>query len=1650
MLHGSRIASDEAAFAFENPQKIAVAGDGLGADLITVPDAHLLFNGDFQRSGPDLKIVGQDGQSLLVPNYFKGEKNPTLLSPEGAALTGDIVEALAGPRAPGQYAQAGAQTSDQPAIGRVEQVAGNATIVRNGVAITANQGDVVRKGDVVQTGSDGQIAVLFADGSTFSLSASARMVLNDFVYQSGGSNNSALISLVQGTIGFVAGQVAKTGDMRVETPVATMGIRGTAVLVEISANNGQTKFSVLVEPNGTTGSFNLYDKSSGALLGTVNNSTIGWVVSPAGPLQVIAQQVQKSPGEVQQELNYFQTIFNLFNNGQTNPFVPEQRTDNPNPQNTNGTGTQFTVNQPNNPVNPNNSNSPDSIIVTVTPVNTGNGGDMPGPNNANLPELLPQNFPLPLGTTILGSAGNDILTGTAGNDFIFAGAGDDIIIAGHGGGDDFYDGGDGFDTIAFPSANQSITFHLNLEIRDNKLVSTAFNPGETGADVFVDMEKVVGGSGNDVFVLHDRFDWQLDGGAGVDTLRLAENLGFRDYQQDGPEATNFEILDLNDGAGAAFANEVDFDFHGTNEMTAENYIRVIGGANDKINLIDASPEHPDGRWVLLQTFEPPVFGDTLTATVTFDTWVYVSGETTLFTIYVDQDVAVNVIEDINVVVHTEDGYNLSTAYDDLANLDELDIDIEAGTITGESNGKWFVWTVENVGWDGEEFDLSDARITGISVYNFSDYILGDLLLTLEDFDIPVLQLDAALAAYVASEYDDTSALDAIFGNASYNVLGNEGNDVLTGGFYRDVIDGGGGDDTMTGGLGADVFIYNGGNDTVTDFSIASDDRIDLTAFNHIQSMRDIGPLAYYDEESGDTIIDFDNGNTLTLKNVNLDDLTDNDFIFNAPPEVTFTPPINLVEAGENEPGGDVSSTILNVSDANGDKVTFNATSWSAPQGAVAFNGHYYTFDPTPVSWAAARQAALEMGGYLVNITSAGENGFVQWLSFYNSVWIGATDDGHEGTWVWIDGPEAGLAFWTAEDGPLPGAYTNWNVGESSVEPTNGGDGEHFAHIYEIGTWNDVASQTIYGSTAFGYVVEFSTFTRTGVYGSVTYNVDTGELIYTLDNEDPDTEALATGQTVTDNFDLTFVDENGAQTTKTVTFTIEGSNDATDGPNNPPETNEATGSGSEDSMIEIVLSGSDVEDPLSGFRLTTVPPNGQLYADSAGTIPLGDSGGADVPAGEGDSATIYFRPNANWNGSTSFHYVAIDQEGAWGPLVEVPITVAAVNDAPVADPYYFTDRNATTGENFTYTLTSKTFSDIDSGDTLTYSARLVVDGAYETDLPEWLSFDPQTRTFSGTPPAGETGEFEIRVIATDLAGATASESFTLTIEEGEGGNESGTVIVNVESENGLFTPTVYVDLLDADVLTVDESGRIYLVAQGDPQSETGADRYYRVSGPDLGTSMESGELVLTGGTITQIELFSDRGFEIRVANATGYNISATDLQAAIDTYDNGGGAGDYFALFEPYAYVMNGGDGMDILFGGSQNDTLNGSGSSDMLAGMGGDDTLDGGAGLDIINGGTGNDTLTGGGDLDAFIFSPGDGHDTITDFNTEAASPNQDWVTFSGFGELSLGDLTFEDLEGDVTGTIVHITGDQSITFVGVDSLTLQQAAQSTFFFPNT
>jgi len=277
----------------------SVSAHGAPVGAIVVPDAQLLFNGDFKRSGVDL-ILSRDDRELVLQDYFKGEKRAALSSPDGAHLTGDIIDALTGHQ---QFAQAGGGASAGKVIGHLTKLIGSASAIRNGVSIILNNGDNVEKGDVVQSGSSSTVGITFIDGTVFGLSSNARMVLNEMVYDPNGSNNSSLLSLVAGTISFVAGETAKHGDMKVDTPVATMGIRGTAVLVEIDFDvPGQggapaAKFQVLVEPDGTTGRYVLFDKLTLAPIATVDQAGVvkslsqGILTSYSAPLSPDVQKL---------------------------------------------------------------------------------------------------------------------------------------------------------------------------------------------------------------------------------------------------------------------------------------------------------------------------------------------------------------------------------------------------------------------------------------------------------------------------------------------------------------------------------------------------------------------------------------------------------------------------------------------------------------------------------------------------------------------------------------------------------------------------------------------------------------------------------------------------------------------------------------------------------------------------------------------------------------------------------------------------------------------------------------------------------------------------------------------------------------------------------------------------------------------------------------------------------------------------------------------------------------------------------------------------------------------------------------------------------------------------------------------------------------
>ncbi|MBZ0139866.1 MAG: peptidoglycan DD-metalloendopeptidase family protein, partial [Pseudorhodoplanes sp.] len=448
--------------------------------------------------------------------------------------------------------------------------------------------------------------------------------------------------------------------MRVDTPVATMGIRGTAVLVEINANNGQTKFSVMVEPNGTVGSFNLYDKGTGTLIATVNNSTVGWVVTPTGPLQVIAQQVQKTQVELARELSIVQQVFQIFNQGQQNPFDPSQppqqqqptdpsnRGDNPNPQNTQtAQGTQFipsndgvitvTVTQPAGGGGSNNSQSSNNSSNSNSS-SSGTGTSSTDTTTADTDSTSSVTY-------IFGTDGNDILTGTANDDLLYAFGGDDIIIAGHGGGDDYYEGGGGFDEIRFTSTELGVEFHLNVTTVNGVKVSTATGVTETGTDTFVGIEKIVGGSGDDVFVLYDDADWKIDGREGFDIIRLAGDLDLTQESSD-LYASNIELLDLDQN----LSNLVRFTVGDIRTADSEmNALRVHADAGDAIELSDryeVDGQLIEGEW--RQSTQAVIFEDGYSDGRTFRQWEFVSRANdvpvTLATLYVQDTAPVSVVD----------------------------------------------------------------------------------------------------------------------------------------------------------------------------------------------------------------------------------------------------------------------------------------------------------------------------------------------------------------------------------------------------------------------------------------------------------------------------------------------------------------------------------------------------------------------------------------------------------------------------------------------------------------------------------------------------------------------------------------------------------------------------------------------------------------------------------------------------------------------------------------------------------------------------------------------------------------------------------------------------------------------------------------------
>jgi uncharacterized delta-60 repeat protein len=134
---------------------------------------------------------------------------------------------------------------------------------------------------------------------------------------------------------------------------------------------------------------------------------------------------------------------------------------------------------------------------------------------------------------------------------------------------------------------------------------------------------------------------------------------------------------------------------------------------------------------------------------------------------------------------------------------------------------------------------------------------------------------------------------------------------------------------------------------------------------------------------------------------------------------------------------------------------------------------------------------------------------------------------------------------------------------------------------------------------------------------------------------------------------------------------------------------------------------------------------------------------------GTAPNLTYTPALNYNGPDSFTFKVND--GTVDSTTEtVSITVAPVNDAPLV-AITIPDQAGQYGSPFAFIFAANPFTDVDVGQTLSYTA---------SGLPAWLSFDVNTRTLSGTP--GVAGTFPIIVTAADNASPALSASATFTL------------------------------------------------------------------------------------------------------------------------------------------------------------------------------------------------------------------------------------------------------------------------------------------------
>ena len=128
-----------------------------------------------------------------------------------------------------------AATAPENEVARVKTFSGKVSIARFEKVIPVGMDEKIYRGDSLQTGENGALGITFKDNTTLSLGPNSVVIVNEFLFHPSEGKLSIVNRIIKGTAVYLSGVIAKLAPQSVQfqTPVATVGFRGTKFLVAV-------------------------------------------------------------------------------------------------------------------------------------------------------------------------------------------------------------------------------------------------------------------------------------------------------------------------------------------------------------------------------------------------------------------------------------------------------------------------------------------------------------------------------------------------------------------------------------------------------------------------------------------------------------------------------------------------------------------------------------------------------------------------------------------------------------------------------------------------------------------------------------------------------------------------------------------------------------------------------------------------------------------------------------------------------------------------------------------------------------------------------------------------------------------------------------------------------------------------------------------------------------------------------------------------------------------------------------------------------------------------------------------------------------------------------------------------------------------------